>query len=247
MNYKSFINPIINECGTKYWFDDNKLHRDDGPAVIYSNGNVEFWFKGNRIYCKTNDHFLSTIPLIPSYLEFEELSYGSEFYFDDDNKLHCDDGPALIYRKQNIFHYSKYFHHGKLHRANGPAFELLEKHKEWYLNDELHRVDGPAIEISDGYKVWYINGKLHRIDGPAIERRLGTKEWYVNGKRHRVDGPAIISANGNKEWWIDGKRHRLDGPAIELDSCNMYFIEDIRIKCCSNEEFLRIVKMKELL
>ena len=54
----------------------------------------------------------------------------------------------------------------------------------YYYKDEartiFHRIDGPAIELSDGYKAWYVNGKRHRLDGPAIEYANGTKAWYVN-------------------------------------------------------------------
>jgi hypothetical protein len=99
--------------------------------------------------------------------------------------------------------------------------------KCWLNNKkEFHREDGPAIEALGGDmfggKFWYINGKRHRIDGPAIEYVGGTKEWFINGKLHRIDGPAIEYCFGAKEWWIDGVRY-------------------------SEEEFLRIVKMKELL
>jgi len=31
--------------------------------------------------------------------------------------------------------------------------------KVWSLNGNLHREDGPAIEISNGRKEWYLNGK----------------------------------------------------------------------------------------
>jgi hypothetical protein len=51
------------------------------------------------------------------------------------------------------------------------------------------------------------------------------KGWYINGKRHREDGPAIEYSDGDKYWYID----------------------DERIFCTNNEEFLRIIKIKTLL
>jgi len=68
-----------------------------------------------------------------------------------------------------------------------------------------HRLDGPAIEMANGYKAWYVNGKLHREDGPAIEWPDGGRSWYVNGKRHRIDGPAIEWPEGTKWWFVNGK------------------------------------------
>jgi hypothetical protein len=51
-----------------------------------------------------------------------------------------------------------------------------------YKNElgEYHREDGPAIELNNGNKYWFINGLLHREDGPAIEWNFGYKSWYLN-------------------------------------------------------------------
>jgi hypothetical protein len=96
----------------------------------------------------------------------------------------------------------------------------------WYDdNDNYHRYDGAAIICWNGTCCWYLHGKRHRIDGPAIEYGDGDKEWWDHGKRHRLDGPAKEHICGYKEWWINGEY----------------------ISCKNNEEFLRIVKMKELL
>jgi hypothetical protein len=88
-------------------------------------------------------------------------------------------------------------------------------------NGQWHREDGPAYEDASG-KFWYWHGKFHRQDGPAIEDADGGKFWYWHGQFHREDGPAWEYADGTKEWyWYDQK-----------------------IDCQSNQEFLRIVKLK---
>lgn len=48
-----------------------------------------------------------------------------------ENKLHCDDGPAVI------SHFRQ----------------------EWYINHGRHRIDGPAVIHSDGFIGYYINNK----------------------------------------------------------------------------------------
>ena len=56
--------------------------------------------------------------------------------------------------------------------------------KSYYLDKEmtiLHREGGPAIELKDGTKFWFINGKVHREDGPAIELNTGSEIWCING------------------------------------------------------------------
>ncbi len=35
--------------GTQHWCKDGNLHRDDGPAVIYSNGN-QYWYKNDQLH-----------------------------------------------------------------------------------------------------------------------------------------------------------------------------------------------------
>jgi len=32
--------------GNKYWWIDGKRHREDGPAIEYNNGNKEWWING---------------------------------------------------------------------------------------------------------------------------------------------------------------------------------------------------------
>lgn len=53
----------------------------------------------------------------------------------------------------------------------------------WFNKEgELHRKDGPAIEMSDGSKEWYVNGERHRIDGPSVEWRDGNEVYWLDGK-----------------------------------------------------------------
>ena len=39
----------INEFGTKCWYKDGELHREDGPALIYSDG-AQLWYKEGEEY-----------------------------------------------------------------------------------------------------------------------------------------------------------------------------------------------------
>ena len=43
-------NPVINEYGDTCWYDsDGELHRDDGPAVIYANGD-KWWLQYSKLH-----------------------------------------------------------------------------------------------------------------------------------------------------------------------------------------------------
>ncbi len=99
--------------------------------------------------------------------------------------------------------------------------------KKWYLNGVLHREDGPAIEESNGDKAWWFHGKLHREDGPAVQLAGGTKAWYLNGKLHREDGPAVEGSN-----------------SFYAGSFTSWWYNDIKIDCKTQEEFLKLIKLK---
>ena len=64
--------------------------------------------------------------------------------------------------------------------------------------------------------------QIHRENGPAIIWKDGSTFWYLNDQCHRIDGPAAEYSNGVKLWFIHGE---------EID-------------CKTNEEFLRLMKMK---
>jgi hypothetical protein len=42
--------PAIEDSdGTKSWYLNGKLHREDGPAIEYPNGHKEWWLNGNKL------------------------------------------------------------------------------------------------------------------------------------------------------------------------------------------------------
>jgi len=70
----------------------------------------------------------------------------------------------------------------QLHQDDGPAIEYSVGSKAWYQHDQCHREDGPAVELASGDKFWYQYDKLHREDGPAVEYANGSKEWFLQGQ-----------------------------------------------------------------
>ena len=80
--------------GDKFWYIDGLLHREDGPAVETANGNKRWYFKG---------------------------------------KLHRKDGPAV----EESDGHKEWLIDGKYHREDGPAVEYADGSNEWHLNDVL--------------------------------------------------------------------------------------------------------------
>ncbi len=37
--------------GNKYWYQNNKLHRVDGPAIEYANGDKVWWYNNKLLGC----------------------------------------------------------------------------------------------------------------------------------------------------------------------------------------------------
>jgi hypothetical protein len=182
--------------------------------------------------------------------------YGTKYWRNDKGELHREDGPAIETIDKNRFWYQN----NLKHRFDGPAIELSNGTKIWYFvgfklncinnQDFLLFLSKPICLTNNWYhKIWYnARGNIHREDGPAIEYSNGDKSWFINGKLHREDGPAYVS-DFTKKWYINNELHRLDGPAVEYNGIDTkyWYYHNIQIPCKSNEEFLRIVKMKELL
>ena len=123
---------VIWSDGTKHWYLNGKRHREDGPAIEYSNGYKEWYIDG---------------------LNYSEEEFNKKV--SEMNKSENKDQPTEI-----DFFKNKYWknNNGELHREDGPAYEGADGSKSWYLNDKLHRIDGPAYEGANGAKGWYIDG-----------------------------------------------------------------------------------------
>ena len=39
----------VNTNGSKFWYQDDKLHRTDGPAIEYANGG-KFWYQDDKLH-----------------------------------------------------------------------------------------------------------------------------------------------------------------------------------------------------
>ena len=73
----------IDEYGTEYWYKDDALHREDGPAVISPFGD-SFWYK-NGIHHRDDG---------PAVIWND---YSLEWFLD--GLRHREDGPAVVYKK----------------------------------------------------------------------------------------------------------------------------------------------------
>jgi len=127
---------VIHSEGGEEWFSNGKRHREDGPAVTRSDGRKEWW---------VND------------------------------ELHREGKPAIVAPGGR----EEWYVHNKKHRLDGPAFSYPSGYSEWWVNDKLHREDGPAVIYVDriGQDEWYWQGQ--RILDPRSHPQLAK---FVNGE-----------------------------------------------------------------
>jgi len=79
----------IDLYGNKYYYVNNVVHREDGPAVEFSDG-TRYWCK-NGLYHRDNG------PAI-------ETCHGTKIWYKEGNR-HREDGPAIEYSDGNRYWY----------------------------------------------------------------------------------------------------------------------------------------------
>lgn len=193
---------VINSNGTKEWFVHGVRHRTDGPAVkkVQPYTIDRYFVNGAEYFPESTDIFLRMAGGVV------EDPLGTEYWLN--YNLHREDGPAVINKYGEVW-----YNHGKIHRVGAAARCHNDDNgywsEEWLIDGELHRDNAPAFYDSTGQEFWYQHGNLHRDDGPAWSCPNLDKQWYLNGELHREDGPAIEHEFTHKrEWWI--KNHKLN-------------------------------------
>ena len=109
----------IDEFGTIRYFNmKGKCHREDGPAVEYTDGHKE-WYKNGKSHREDG-------PAV-------ECVNGPKYWFKN-GLLHRENGPAAEYADGEKW----WIKNGLLHREDGPAVELADGDKEYFYNDKKY-------------------------------------------------------------------------------------------------------------
>jgi antitoxin component YwqK of YwqJK toxin-antitoxin module len=135
-----------NNVGTFYYSDKTmtNLHREDGPAVEYSDG-TKSWYLNGQLHREDG----------PA-AEWAD-GKNKEWYLN--GQLHREDGPAVEWASGT----KSWYLNGQLHREDGPAVEWASGTKSWYLNgqplskEEWEKRTGKKKTIN-------INGKAFTIE-----------------------------------------------------------------------------------
>jgi hypothetical protein len=151
------------------------------------------------------------------------------FLYDENELLHCDDGPAILQHfKNGRLRIVSYHQHGVNHRIDGPSHTRFFSNRriaseEYYVNGIPHRIDGPALLYlnSDGSlhcEEWKVNGLQHRTDGPAYLRyenktryskyKRAYQGWYLHGMHHNWNGISSQFYDNEGDYWLFGLSFR---------------------------------------
>ena len=146
------------------WTDENKKwHREDGPAIIRTDGTQEWYWHGK--WHRDGG---------PAIIKAD----GTQIWCQH-GEVHREDGPAVIEADGT----QEWWQHDELHREGGPAEVKPDGTQIWRRHDEIHRDDGPAWIEPDGTQLWFRSDNLHRDDDPAVIRSDGTQEWWWHGRK----------------------------------------------------------------
>jgi len=219
-----FTGEIYNISGYKYLsFKDGKLHNDNGPAIVYSNGTQE-WYKDGKCHRDNGPAIV--------------YSNGYKVWYKN-GKYHREDGPALIYSNGDQYWYKDGIQfypstntnnkddNAMIKTTTEPIIQSIQQTVENIINNnactwnekvENTQFTGEIHNIQYYKYLSFKDGKRHNDNGPAVIMEDGYQSWCKDGKLHREDGPAVIYKNGYQAWYKDG--NYID-PPIENNKDNI--------------------------
>jgi len=133
----------VNDAGDKFWYLNDQLHREDGPAVEYATGDKCWYLNGvrHREDGPAVEFADGTKCWWLNGIEYPEKEYWNQLK--PVKELTVAEIESLLGYKVKVVKFVEVDENGT---------------KKWYLDGKLHREYGPAIENADGSKSWWLNG-----------------------------------------------------------------------------------------
>lgn len=132
------------EDGRVSYYKDGLLHREEGPAREWPNGD-KLWFLNDKLH-RVDGPAHDTNNLKIWYLN---------------GVLHRDDGPAFEHERGR----KEWIVHGKHHREDGPAVEDSIHGDEWWFDDVRY----PSQKEFPGNRVKLIKRELSKLNLEQLE------------------------------------------------------------------------------
>lgn len=225
----------------KIYWSNGKLHRKDGPAVIYEDGTQEWWLEGIRhrydgpaIY---NPHKKIVVNIKHGKIENQVSTYYGglvEIFID----------PAILIEALSKINTVSEYIPSKVERIkdktcfyeNGMlVYETYEKSSQnFYKYGVKHNEKAPAvIDNVNLQEIWFYYGLLHNNKDPAyihITPKFTYYMWYQFGRLQSLnDDPAYLKVENKTKnitelsHYHKGKLHRENGPAVIMKEFEGYY------------------------
>lgn len=225
----------------KIYWSNGKLHRKDGPAVIYEDGTQEWWLEGIRhrydgpaIY---NPNKKIVVNIKHGKIENQVSTYYGgllETFIDPVILIQilskitttCEYIPS---KTEKIKDKTCFYENGML------VYETYEKSSQnFYKYGVKHNDKAPAvIDNVNLQEIWYYYGMLHNTKGPAyihITPKFTYYMWYQFGRLQSLnDDPAYLKVENKTKnitelsHYHKGKLHRENGPAVIMKEFEGYY------------------------
>lgn len=92
--------------------------------------------------------------------------------------IHSDKHSIYVVRDSS---YEIWFQDNEIHREDGPAIIYKNGSVAYCKNGKFHREDGPAVINAHGFVQYWKDGKLSNEDGPAVVYMNGEVEYWIDG------------------------------------------------------------------
>lgn len=130
---------------TQKWLhpENQRLHRFDGPAIIYPNGDKK-WYEYGQL------HRVSGPAIIECWTRDHQPNYYAWYLRD---QCHRIGAPAIIDPNTRI-----YYQHNILHRIDGPAYITPKNNKyHWYIDGNRHQGAKNIRDALIGHYLQYLS------------------------------------------------------------------------------------------
>ena len=144
MIFKMIKNGIIeSKNGTKHWYVNNKLHREDGPAIERSDG-TKHWFLNGKLHRKDG-------PAV-------EYNSNMNVWFSNLGP-YTESAPSLEWESGNKMWFLSGFKHGIQKIENGinigcETKSSIEEWDEWFSGTETYKYSRDSNEFKTLLKLW---------------------------------------------------------------------------------------------
>jgi hypothetical protein len=151
MNCSKSVQPYVSAEGTRQWWLNGRLHREDGPALETKEGD-RVWYHAGLFHRADGPAF--------------EMANGDRLWFAR-GVVHRVDGPA-VERSDGL---RMWYLNGELHREDGPAVESSDGGREWHLGGRLQCKESVVPRIlARVVEEMVSRGELSTAETPTVAR-----------------------------------------------------------------------------